>query len=293
MPTPWDQFQRATPDMGQQGGMPSVAADPGDLPTGDDYLKTLPSARADMVKGIAEGRIPYPTGFVLKTPYGQRLQSDISQYEPGLDTTTINRRRTFNTQLGSAAPSSVGGQKALMGTSLGHLAEVAEAARELHNVSGLGFAPVAHTLNALRGLGTEQAGKVNKLEETVDRFSGEVGKLYSGSQGGGVEERAQTRSRFGASLSPEELAGGLEASRDLIRSKLSALENQRDEIFGPDATNKIDFLGESGRNALTKIDKAIAELRGLKTGEPKPAVASPLKPGESTTVNGVTIKRLN
>jgi hypothetical protein len=164
-----------------------------------------------------------------------------------------------------------------MGTSLGHLGEVADAAAELNNVNGLGLAPLAHLTNAVRTLTTDQSAKATKLTETVDRFSGEVGKLYSGSAGGGVGEREQTRGRFGSSQSPAELASALEASRDLIKSKLDALENQQDQIFGPNSKNKVDFLGNNGRAALAKIDNAISKLRGQSpSGDtPSPTAINP------------------
>jgi hypothetical protein len=183
----------------------------------------------------------------------------VGQYEPGVDATMIGQRRTFNQQLGSTQPNSVGGQKILMGTALGHLGEVADAAADLGNVN-TPVAMLGHGVNAVMNMSTDQAAKVNKLNETVDRFSGEVGKLYSGSQGGGVTERAQTKSRFGGDMTPAELAAGLEASRDLIQSKLQALQAQHDTIFGPN--EKMDFLGDNGRAALTRIDAAIAKLKG-------------------------------
>ncbi len=245
--------------------------------TGEEFLKTLDPGKAETVRGIAEGRIPYPSGFIMKTPYGQWLTQAVGQYEPGIDSTKIKERATFNTQMGSATPSSVGGQKNLMGTSLGHLGEVAEAAADLNNSNGFGIAPLAHLVNRGSQLTTEQAAKANKLNETVDRFSGEVGKLYSGSAGGGVQERDQTRSRFGAAQSPQELAAGLEASRDLIKSKLNALENQQDQIFGPNYKKRVDFLGDNGREALAKIETAIQKLKGNKPTESMKPTNSPVK----------------
>lgn len=266
--------------------------------TGDDFLKAISSdpslgpGKAQMVKAIAEGRQPYPSGFLLKTPFGQWLTTAVGQYEPGLDATLIGQRATFNKQMGSATPTSVGGQKTLMGTSLGHLAEVADRALDLNNSNGMGVAPLAHAYNATtNAIGTDAAAKANALNETVDRFSGEVGKLYSGSSGGGVSERESTRSRFGAAQSPQELAAGLEASRDLIKSKLAALENQQDQIFGQNNKNRVDFLGQNGRAALAKIDTAIAKLRGQAPPDATGASASAAPPSQ-TAINPKTGQRV-
>jgi len=254
--------------------------------TGDAFLKAvsenpqLGPGKAALIKAIAEGKQPYPTGYLLKTPFGQWLVTALGQYEPGVDATTIQKRATFNRQMGSATPGSVGGQKTLMGTSLGHLAEVADRAVELNNSNGWGIAPLGQLMNyAKNKVSTENAAVANALNETVDRFSGEVGKLYSGSAGGGVTERAQTKSRFGESMTPAQAAGALEASRDLILSKLLALENQQDQIFGPDSKNRVDFLGENGRAALAKINEAIARLKGI-----QPAQATPTTAPQSVTL---------
>jgi hypothetical protein len=255
--------------------------------TGDALIKEISDnpqlgpGKAQMVKAIAEGRQPYPSGFLLKTPFGQWLTTMVGQYEPGLDATLVNRRHTFNQQLGSATPSSVGGQKSLMGTSLGHLSEVADAALSLGNSSGPlpdslpGSSYLAHGINRVENTSTNQAAKVNALNDAVQKFSGEVGKLYSGNSGGGINEREETRSRFSGNLTPQEMASSLEMSKALIGSKLQALQNQQDEIFGPNSKSRIDFLGESGRAAIAKIDAAIAKLRGGSA----PAAASAPKPG--------------
>lgn len=248
---------------------------------------------ANHVRGIAEGRENMPTGMGAKSPFGLLLQRFVNQYDPSLDATTIARRKTFNQQLGSAAPSSVGGQKTLMGTSLGHLAEVAEAAGTMGNVDPIGWAPAAHAANAAKNTTTANAAKANALAERVDRFAGEVGKLYSGSQGGGVQEREQTRSRFSANMTPAEMAASLEASKGLIISKLSALETQQDEIFGANAKGRIDFLGKSGRDAIDKIDATIAKLRGGKAPHPttqQPAAAAAPIPKTGDVVDGYRFK---
>lgn len=263
--------------------------------SGEDLIKAISSdpqlgpGKAQMVKAIAEGRQPYPSGFLLKTPFGQWLTTMVGQYEPGLDATLVNRRNTFNRQLGSATPTSIGGQKSLMGMSLGHLSEVADAATSLANSSGPlpssvpGSAMIAHGINSITNSSTDQAAKVKALDDAVQKFSGEVGKLYSGSSGGGIGEREDTRSRFSGNLAPQEMAASLEMSKALIQSKLSALENQQDEIFGPNSKGRIDFLGNSGRAAIAKIDAAIAKLRGGNSTAPAQS-ASPLPSGWSVQV---------
>lgn len=271
--------EKVTPVNGESvGGGASGGIDPS--LTGDAFLKAvsdnpqLGPGKANMIKAIAEGRQPYPSGFLLKTPFGQWLTTAVGQYEPGLDATLIGQRATFNRQMGSSSPSSVGGQKTLMGTALGHLSELADAASSLGNSSGLlptsvpGSSYLAHGINKFENTSVEQSAKVNALNDAVQKFAGEVGKLYSGNAGGGVGEREETRSRFSGNLTPQEMAASLEMSKALIQSKLQALENQQDQIFGKNNKARVDFLGENGRAALAKIDATIAKLRGGSSAAP-------------------------
>jgi hypothetical protein len=226
----------------------------------DDLQKNDP-AMASQVQAVLDGRAPYPTGSRLN-PKQQNLKELVTQIDPTFDATTSKTRAKFNMEFGSTSPSTVGGQKILMGTALGHLGEVADSAAGLNNSDGGGLAMFGHGANAIKNMTTENAAKANALEDKVAKFSGEVGKLYSGSQGGGVHEREDTRHRMGSTLTSAELASGLEASRDLILSKQKALEDQAVTIFGPDKAAKYDFIGPDGRKSLDKIENAIVKLRG-------------------------------
>lgn len=243
--------------------------------TGQDLYQYLPGGMAQTVKSMIEGRMPPPSTVAMRSPATMALINAANAIDPNFDATTWKARNTFNQQLGSQAPSSVGGQRTLMNTSLGHLSELAETAATLGNSNGAGtgISGVGNAINYVRGMGTEQAAKVNKLSEQAARFSGEVGKLYSGSSGGGVHEREETAKRFSGTSTSAELAAGLEASRDLITSKLNALEDQRNQIYGPDSNNRFDFLGESGRKALEKINESIDKLKGSAGASPQSASA--------------------
>lgn len=241
--------------------------------TGDDFLNAVTQVdprRAAFFKQVASGQIPYPSQKFIYTKEGQQLVEDLAQYEPGIDATKFRQRQTYRNQLASGSPASVGGQRNLMGTSLGHLAELADSAVALGNYD-TGLTYPSYAVNAVRGATTEQSAKARNLQEKAARFSGEIGRLYSGAQGGGVHEREETRSRFGPNLSPQELAGALQASRDLIHSKLYQLEQQRDEMLGAQA-NSVEFLGKDQKASLAKIDEAIAKL---KTGATSPKADLP------------------
>lgn len=245
-------------------------------PISMDDLKKNEPALAAQVQAVIDGRVPLPTGARVN-PQQQRVREAVLQIDPTFDSNVSRTRQKFQMEYGSTAPNSVGGQKILMGTALGHLGELAESSVKMGNGSGMGLAPLGHFSNRIGNLTTANSANAVALEDKAAKFSGEVGKLYSGSQGGGVHEREETRSRFSPNNTPEEMAAALEASRDLILSKQRALEAQAESIYGPEGAQKFDFVGPEGRDALNKIEEAIVRLRGGKSGAA--SNAAPPSPG--------------
>lgn len=249
------------------------------------FLKSLDPTTAAAVKDIADGNMS-ASGRNL-----QKLMPYVARYEQGFSTGTFTSRNKFNTEFGSQSPSAAGGQKVLMGTALGHLGEAADAAADLGNNNGMGSADLGHITNAIGNRTTANAAKANALNDKVAKFSGEIGKLYSGSSGGGVHEREESRARLGSNLTSAELAAGLESNRDLILSKQQALQQQATDLFGPEGAKRFDFIGPEGRKSLEKIETALTKLRGLTpagatSGAQVPATAPPPSTGKTST--GVT-----
>src|SRR6185312_12834307 len=59
---------------------------------GAEYLAALPSSRASLVRGYADGRIAFPGSFSLRSPYWQKMVADITQYDPTFDAVNYNSR---------------------------------------------------------------------------------------------------------------------------------------------------------------------------------------------------------
>jgi hypothetical protein len=235
---------------------------------GDEYLNQFPPETQAAVRARVRGEA-MPAGASKRKQFvdgvARKYAEDMGTV---IDDTVYSQRRAYRQQLGSNSPSSVGGQRNLLGTTFEHLEKVADYAEALGNYD-LYSKRISHGVNALRGETTEQAGKVNRLMDAVDKLAGETGRLYSGTQGGGVSERKDTKNRFSGNLSGPELAGALEASKELIIGRMRALEHQRNEILGPMGGN-VNFVSKEMEDRLTRIDKTIARLRGEEKAEKKP-----------------------
>jgi hypothetical protein len=271
---------------GGQGGFsllaPGVTAlDPSK--TGDEYLGQFSPEVQAAAKSYIRGDV-MPTGNarnngianqakIIAQTYGQQTGTPVSD-------ALYSQRRKYRMELGSNTPSSAGGQGKAFSQALEHFASAADAAEALHNSGGLGITDIAHGINRLGAHSTAQADKINKMQGIIQQGAGEVGKLFSGSQGGGVHEREATRSRFSGVASPPELAGAFEGTLETLEGGLQALENRRDQNLGPGAGDDVKFLGPREQQKIDHIREVIARLRGQQ------GAAAPT-PGGNRTQTGV------
>lgn len=247
-----------------------------------DALKARDPARASMVEGMIEGRTPFPGAFALKSPMIQSYLRDAALVDPTFDASKWQARSTAAKELAKATPGSIGGQITFAGTSLGHLAEVAEKASALENWSGGGIAPLARIINSARGLSTDQASKINGVEDAVQHFGQEITKFYAGSPGGEAE-RNRFLSTMSAAKSPEEIAGAIRSERDLIPSRLEQIRGQLVDQLGQSGADK--FMARANLDKVVpRINEALAKLdpNGPEAQELK-LKASQQSPGAGTS----------
>jgi hypothetical protein len=236
---------------GQSGG-----AQASQLPATLDELKQSNPSLASQVEGVNEGRIPYPNASRLN-PQQTALKNAVSQYFPNVDSTVFKGREAYMKNLGTAQPSQPGGQYVGLGHSLDMLRQLSEKYVGLGNTD-MGFG-IGHALNqdgtGMFGdklMSNERGAKVNALNENADRLATEIGRLFSGNQGGGVHEREQTRERVSANKTPTEAGETIKSIRDMILSRRDELLSQADALGIP----------HSRIPGLEKLDKNVADIEG-------------------------------
>lgn len=253
--------------VGQAGGMGGAlgASGPGspgvdENKTGEDYLAQFPKIVQSAVRSYVNGE-SMPTGNPRKG-FVQSIKMIAQKYgqDIGLpaDDTTFAARREMKTGLNRATPGSLGGQITFAGTSLGHLAEVAEKAANLDNWGGMGFSLLARGENAARGMSTSQAAKVNDVNSAVQHYGQEITKFYTGSPGGEAE-RMRFLNTMDSTKSPQEIAGAIRAERDLIPSRLEQLKGQIQQTLGPQAA--ASYMARANLDkVIPRINAALAKL---------------------------------
>lgn len=254
--------------------------------TGDAYLSQYSpqiqaAAKAYMNGDVMPSGNPRLAGLTqfaktVAQKYGQDMGIPVSD-------SLYSERRKYRTELGSNYAGSAGGQAKAFIQGIEHASTLADTLDQLGNWNGFGIPFLAKGANIIReGVSTEQASIANKAQSIAQTLAGEVGKLFSGSQGGGVREREETIKRFSTVKSTPELAAALEATLEVMRGGLTALEGRRDQILGPNSG--VNIIDDRTRKQMAHIEEVVAKL---KSGQ-SPAAA----PAPQTAINPRTGERL-
>lgn len=201
-------------------------------------------------------------------------------------------RKNFKSSLGDTK-SGVGMQVRGFQQGTAHLADAAEKMAKLKNVNGLGSIDLARASNAVKNRTSSQAGIIAGLDADGQALAGEVGKLYSGSTGGGVHEREATKKLFAnPNAAAEEQAGALEATLSLMEGGLNTLEGRKRALFKEQEFPGSEFVGSEERKNVERVRKAIRTLRGEVTETAAAASAKSKAPLPGTYVWDAATNRL-
>jgi hypothetical protein len=193
---------------------------------GDDLLKSIPKNLGDQVKALAEGRMAFPAGFALKSPYWQSMMTLVSQYDPSFDAVNYGTRAATRKDFTSGkASQSVNA----LNTVLGHLDSLGTSADALNNTSVPLWNSVANSVESGSG-----DPRVKVFDATKKAVVDELTRAWRGS--GGSEGDIKTWSAtLDASNSPKQLHGVIAQLGELLESKISSLNDQYTKGMGTTA----------------------------------------------------------
>ena len=104
-------------------GDPITAA----TPHGEAYLATLPGGRGGVVRGIVQGQVAAPSGFMLKDPYWKGVMESVMQADPAWSQTRAQTRKDF------APGGKDSGNVGALNTAVVHLDALGDLARAMDN----------------------------------------------------------------------------------------------------------------------------------------------------------------
>lgn len=238
--------------------------------SGEDYLNQFGPEVKAAVKAYINGDV-MPTGNPRSQAIATKAKEIAQKY--GQDTgtpvsdTLYAEKRKYRTELGTNSPNSAGGQAKAFNQGISHLSALADNLEKLDNSNGMGIPAVANVVNSVRqGTSTQQSAIADEAKSIGQTVAGEVGKLFSGSAGGGVHERELTRERFDTVKSKPQLAAALRATIETMQGGLTALEQRRDAILGPNSG--VELVNQETRDKIAKIQGVIDRLEGKASAAP-------------------------
>lgn len=251
------------------------------LPTGEDFLKTQPKPVADQVKALAEGRMAFPAGFALKSPYWQHMIQMVSQYDPQFDAVNYNARA--KTRADFTSGKSAQSINAL-NTVIGHMQTLSDAADKLDNTPYPAWNSVTNTLASATG-----DPRIKQFDATKKAVIDELTRVYRGT-GGSEGDIKMWGDQISAANSPQQLHGVIGQIGDLLDSKLQALGAQYKQGMGttempiqlvtPHAASALDVLRKraGGTSQAQGAPDPLAEARdAIAKGAPRDAVIKRLQ----------------
>ncbi len=241
------------------GGQPSQDPNAA-VPNG--VYDSLSSPQKAQVDQMLQGKMPFPGGMALKTPYWITLMQAANERaqqlgDPGgFDATQwpvrLKAKEDFTS--GKSAQTITAGN-----TAIGHLGDLDAQVDKLGNFSGVPLANYA--LNAARNAVKGASGtaiELQKFDAIKSKYSQEITKFYRGSGGSEGDIQEAMRQLDGA-RSPEELHAVVKAQVQLLHSKISALQDQWHSAMGASGG---DFPIISPKSQLVLQRIAPEELAG-------------------------------
>jgi hypothetical protein len=211
--------------------------------TGTDFLATLAPTQASQVKALAEGRMAFPAGFALKSPYWQQMMSAVSQYDPNFDAVNYNARS--KTRADFTSGKSAQNIKAL-NTAIGHLGTLDS---QIGDTASHSFTP----LNMLENAGAQTFGAAGptQFKQTAGALASELTSVFRG-QGGAEADVNRYLSELDVNASQEQKKAAVKNIVELLASRTAAIGDQYNQGMGT-SEDPLTLLNSKAQGVLNRL----------------------------------------
>lgn len=225
---------------GQQA--PSTAA-----LTGDDFLKTLPPSAALQVKSLAEGKMPFPGGFALKSPYWQQMIQAVGQYDPTFDAVNYNARAGTRKDFTSGKTAQ---NITALNTAMSHLDSLNNAYNELGNSDYPSYNKIANYLGNATGNQKIQ-GDTARVSTDAEAVSHELAKVFR-STGMSEGEIKAWKEKIDTNTTPAQQKAVIGGAIDLMNGRIQALGQQYNKGMGT-TKDGLELLSPEAQQAYQRL----------------------------------------
>ena len=232
---------------------------------GAAYLGTLQPNIAATVKALSEGRMAFPSGFALKSPYWQNMMLAVAQYDPSFDAVNYNARaatrRDFSSMSGKG-----GGSLASFNTAMGHLGNLDSHIDALNN----GNYPDLNTMEnwaSTHGGDTRYQVALQRFETDRQAVSDELTRAFRMS-GGNVHDIQGWESKLDAAQSPQALHAAVGEAVNLLKTRIDAVGDQYNRGMGTTA-DSLQLLSPKAQETYRKL---VGDKSGTPANQNAPVV---------------------
>ncbi|MGP2491068.1 hypothetical protein ACTDI4_05505 [Mesorhizobium sp. PUT5] len=222
-----------------------------------EFLSQLEPATANLVKGVADYRIPIEKVTSMRGGERQELAKLVSQYDPTFDMSQYPARAAMRKSITSGNYSQSLNSANLV---IQHLDALQKAAGELDNT---GYPSINWAVNT----GKQQLGKpsITAFNTAADALASELAKVFKGAGASSLEEIRTWRSNLSPNASPEQIKASAQMVMELLKSRIDTINSQYTAAMGKPA--EFTFLTPHSREVLQDLGFDPAQLDPLAAGD--------------------------
>ena len=226
---------------------------------GEDYLKSLPPQIAAQIRGLSEGRIPYPTGMAAWKPQWRAMEQHLAQYDPNFD--AVNYASRNQTRKDFTAGTSAKNITSF-NTAIGHLGHLNEAIDGLNNT---GFPTVNAAWNYVaRQISPDFAARENKFGVARTAVTEELARAFKG-MGATLSEVHEWEKRINSADSPQALRASISEGVKLLESRINSMGETYNRGMGT-TKDPMQLLTPDARSTLAKLQGKTEQPSGPAPG---------------------------
>jgi hypothetical protein len=229
-----------------EAGVGARAIDPKlDRLTGASYISQLPAETQAQVQALADGRMAFPSGSALRSPYWQEMLQHVAHFDPQFDAVNYNARAA--TRRDFVAGKSAQNIRAL-NTAIGHLGQLSSQAAGTASHS---FTPY----NAVSNFTAETFGSAGPgvYSQTAGALASELTQVFRGA-GGAEADIKRELEHLTPNASMEQKQAAVRNVAGLLKSRLDALGDQYSQGIGTTA-KPLQLLNPHARDAYAVLSK--------------------------------------
>lgn len=213
----------------------------------DEYLTSLPQSTATQVKAIAEGRMPFPGGMALKTPYWQGMLNAVSQYDPSFDAVNYNARSSTRKDFTSGKSAQ---NITSLNTAMGHLDSLDKAFAGLKNSDYPMYNSLANSVGRAVG-NTDIQTALKDVNTKAIAVAGELAKVFR-STGMSQKEIDDWKDQISSNNSPAENKKVIQSAIELMNSRLDGIGQQYNQGMGT-TQDPLQLLSQKAQSAYQRL----------------------------------------